>query len=238
MEDVKRNDSRLIESDAQRGFVVWSRAGLGSIVGEPDPDALVRAVEEVPQLLAFPENIALVKQMLPECRAEPAVLFRAPEVLPAPPAHPCFELDPIRIVSSERSQEEPSAVASTARSEEVMRSEPRCREPVVAAFDGARPVAVAYVAWETERHWDVSIDAFESHRRRGYATAAVSHLMHLMRRKGKVAVWGAAHSNPASMNLARRLGFVKADTIWVVDTGRAERLSASSQATSAATCSR
>jgi hypothetical protein len=36
-----------------------------------------------------------------------------------------------------------------------------------------------------------------------------------MRRRGKTAVWGAAASNPASANLARRLGFVEVDRVWV-----------------------
>jgi hypothetical protein len=57
---------------------------------------------------------------------------------------------------------------------------------VVAAFDGTLPVAFSYVASETETLWDVSIDTVESHRRRGYASAAVLHLMHLMKSAVKV----------------------------------------------------
>ncbi len=47
------------------------------------------------------------------------------------------------------------------------------------------------------------------------AFAAVLDVMRSMRRRGKTAVWGAAASNPASANLARRLGFVEVDTLWV-----------------------
>lgn len=87
---------------------------------------------------------------------------------------------------------------------------------VVAAFDGLLPVAFAYVASETGSLWDVSIDTIQSHRRQGYAAAAVLHLMRKMREKGKAAVWGALESNRASASLARRLGFVENDRLWVL----------------------
>jgi predicted GNAT family acetyltransferase len=87
---------------------------------------------------------------------------------------------------------------------------------IVAAFDDTLPVAFAYVASETEALWDVSIETIESHRRRGYAAAAVVSLMHLMKQRGKTAVWGALASNSGSKALARWLGFVEVDTLWVL----------------------
>ncbi|MGQ9427658.1 GNAT family N-acetyltransferase [Gilvimarinus sp. F26214L] len=77
-------------------------------------------------------------------------------------------------------------------------------------------MAFAYVASETESLWDVSIDTIQSHRRRGYAAAAVLYLMRKMRAEGKSAVWGALESNRASASLARRLGFVENDGLWVL----------------------
>ena len=88
--------------------------------------------------------------------------------------------------------------------------------PVVAAFDGALPVAFAYVASETESLWDISIDTIQSHRRQGYAEAAALHLMRRMREQGKSAVWGALQTNRASANLARRLAFMENDKLWVL----------------------
>lgn len=99
--------------------------------------------------------------------------------------------------------------------------------PVVAVFAGALPVAFAYVASETETLWDVSIDTLPSHRRRGYAAAAALHLMRVMRARGKTAVWGALDDNPASANLARRLGFVENGTLWVLTRNASEPPAAS-----------
>lgn len=75
--------------------------------------------------------------------------------------------------------------------------------------------AFAYPASETESLWDVSIDTLESHRRRGYGSAAVVALAAEQARRGKRAVWGAADSNPGSLALARSLGFAEAGRLWV-----------------------
>jgi hypothetical protein len=40
--------------------------------------------------------------------------------------------------------------------------------------------------------------------------------MRFMRKKGKSAVWGALEGNRASAGLARRLGFVERDKLWVL----------------------
>ena len=203
-----REGSSVIENPTHRGFVVWSEdAGLGSVVGEPEPGALALAADRVPELLAFAGDVERVRSLLPGFAVERATLYAAPEDLPPPSPHPCRELDPSEIASLDH-------LPADLRSE--LTAAANAGAPLVAAFDGALPVAFAYAAWETETLWDVSIDTIESHRRQGYAAAAALHLMRAMKEWGKSAVWGAAESNPASANLARRLGFVEVDQLWVL----------------------
>lgn len=205
---LSRDGSDLAESAAGGGFVVWSEdAGLGAVVGEPDPLTLARVSRGVSELLAFPENVEKVRRILRDFQSEPATILSAPAQLPPPPAHPCRRIGQLEIASSRHLPADLVSELSDAAQNGV---------PVIAACDGALPVAFSYAASETETLWDVSIDTVASHRRRGYAASAVVHLMELMRLKGKVAVWGAVASNPASLSLARRLGFVEVDQLWVL----------------------
>lgn len=205
---MAREGSELIENLTRSGFVVWSAEdGSGSVVGEPEPRALAQAAGEVPELLAFADNIERVRSLLPEFEAERATVFSAPERLPPPPPHRCREISLREIAAQVHLPEDLLAELSDLAEGGV---------PVAAAFEGVLPVAFAYVASETESLWDVSIDTIRSHRRQGYAAAAVLHLIRSMREKGKSAVWGALESNRASANLARRLGFVENDRLWVL----------------------
>ncbi|MDX2029698.1 MAG: GNAT family N-acetyltransferase [Blastocatellia bacterium] len=200
--------SVVLENSSRSGFIVWSEEdALGAVVGEPDPVVLARAAKDVSELLAFSENIMQVRSLLPGFLAESATIYSAPAQLPSSPAHICRkigqrEISSLRHLSADL-LEELSDAAEDGRA-------------VVAALDGGLPVSFAYVASETETLWDVSIDTIESHRRQGYAAAAVLYLMRLMRRKRKAAVWGALESNHASSNLARRLGFTENDKLWVL----------------------
>ena len=205
----------VAENATRSGFVVWSADDdLGSVVGQPSPEEVVRAADCVSQILAFPENVEQVRAVLGDFQAEPAAVFSAPAQMPPLRSHPCRQMGHrevalLRHLPTEL-LDELSDVARGGR-------------PIVAAFDGALPVAFAYVASETQALWDVSIDTIASHPRRGYAAAAVVSLMHVMKQRGKTAVWGALASNSASLNLARRLGFVEVDTIWVLSGRAADR---------------
>jgi GNAT superfamily N-acetyltransferase len=200
--------SKLLENLTRSGFVVWSpEDGLGSVVGEPEPDALALAAGDVPELLTFADNIERVRSLLLEFEAEPATVFSAPEQLPPAPLHRCREISLSEMAAQDHLPDELLSELTDVAKDGVS---------VVAAFDDALPVAFAYVASETESLWDVSIDTIQSHRRQGYAAAAVLHLMRSMREKGKSAVWGALESNRASANLARRLGFMENDRLWVL----------------------
>ena len=206
---LQREGSRVIGHPSQDGFVVWnSQHGLGSVLGEPVAGAIEQAAVEVPELLAFPENIERVRPFLPEFNAEPATLFSAPAQLPPAPPHLCREIGLKEITAQAHLPDDLAAELRSAVGDDV---------PMVAAFDGPLPVAFCYAAAQTESLWDVSIDTIQSHRRQGYAAAAALHLMRRMKQKGMTAVWGALDSNPASANLARRLGFVENDRLWVLN---------------------
>jgi GNAT superfamily N-acetyltransferase len=93
------------------------------------------------------------------------------------------------------------------------------RFPVGAGVVDGRPVAVCYPAVSTERHWDVSVETLEGHRRRGYAEAAFHRLVPEMAARGLEPVWGALASNAASLGLAAKLGFVRVGEIVVFSLG-------------------
>jgi len=203
-----REGSKLLENPSRKGFVVWSAGeGLGSVIGEPEPQAVRLAAGDVTEMLAFADNIDRVRSLLPDFETEPATVFSAPEHLPAAPRNRCREISLSEIVAQDHLPADLMAELSRVSEDGVL---------VVAAFDDVLPVAFTYVASETESRWDISIDTIQSHRRQGYAAAAVLHLMRLMREQGKSAVWGALESNRASANLARKLGFVENDRLWVL----------------------
>ena len=61
--------------------------------------------------------------------------------------------------------------------------------------------------------WDISIDTLEGYRRQGHAARCVSYLVAEMRRRGKEPVWAAEETNPPSLRLAAKLGFVPVDEL-------------------------
>jgi GNAT superfamily N-acetyltransferase len=87
--------------------------------------------------------------------------------------------------------------------------------PVAAVWAHRVPVAFCYPVWQTETHWDVSIDTLPEFRGRGYGGRASRALIRHMRREGRAPVWGALDSNAASRALAARLGFIEAAGIAV-----------------------
>lgn len=207
-------ESVVIENATRDGFVVWSEDdGIGAVVGQPDFTALARAADDVSELLAFKENITSTSTLLAHFHAEHATVFVAPpdlaaaQEMPAPSNHLCRQIEPNEL--NLLAHLPPVLLKELT---DVLEDD----APVMAAFAGALPVSFAYVASETETLWDVSIDTVESHRRMGYAASAVMQLVRMMQKKGKTAVWGALESNLASSNLARRLGFIEADELWVL----------------------
>lgn len=85
------------------------------------------------------------------------------------------------------------------------------RSLVAAAISEGWPVSFCYAAARTKGLWDISIDTLEGFRRRGLAARCVSYLAGEMQRAGLRPVWGAEETNPASLGLARKLGFAPVD---------------------------
>jgi hypothetical protein len=140
--------SKLLENPTRNGFVVWSAEdGWGSVVGEPEPNALAQAACDLPALLAFADNIERVRSLLPEFEAELAAVLSVPELLPPPPSHRCREISQSEIAAQEHLPDDLLTLLYDVAGEGVS---------VVAAFGGILPVAFADVASETESLWDVS----------------------------------------------------------------------------------
>lgn len=87
------------------------------------------------------------------------------------------------------------------------------KAPVAASLDDGRPVSFCCAEDETEGLWDIAIETLAGHRRRGHAARCVSWMVTEMRRRGKGPVWAAEETNPASLRLAAKLGFVPADEL-------------------------
>ena len=185
---------------------------LAVVMRWDDRDGLARAFAEVPREFSVvaPEEAAEALAPLAKARArEGATLFQLPPV--AADALPT-----------------PSVSARLLRREEyhhlenlppILRGELRdatSYSPIASAFVEDRPVAFCYAGWETDAHWDVSIDTLNGYRRQGLATAAATCLMKHMAAKGKTAVWGSVESNVASYGLARKLGLQEVDRLTVL----------------------
>jgi len=84
---------------------------------------------------------------------------------------------------------------------------------IAATFVDQQPVSFCYAGAITESLWDISIDTLPEHRRKGYATLCVAHMIRHMQAKGKHPVWQAVEENPASWRLAQKLGFVPVDEL-------------------------
>ena len=88
---------------------------------------------------------------------------------------------------------------------------------MAATFADGNPASFCYVALETERLWDISIDTLADYRGRGYAALCAAYLIEHMLEKGKRPVWCALESNVPSRGLAAKLGFVPVGRIFVFE---------------------
>ena len=182
------------------------------VVGRPEPELIQKAAAVAPELLAVPENAEWTRAALPAWQHEAATIYTAPT------------LDRVRAV--------PPGVVRQLTAEELVRIPARhaglrdellvealAGTPVFAAFAGHQPASFCYPGAVTERWWDISIDTLEPFRRQGYATQCVAHAIQHMAAEGKMPVWGALESNPASARLAAKLGFTPVDTVIVFSPG-------------------
>jgi hypothetical protein len=91
----------------------------------------------------------------------------------------------------------------------------RAHRTIWTAFVDGAPVSFAYAPWRSARWFDVSVDTVPGARQLGLGRLVATAMIHDEHAHGRAPVWGAADDNPASLRLARSLGFVEVDALWV-----------------------
>ena len=90
------------------------------------------------------------------------------------------------------------------------------RGPIWTCFVDGDPVAFAYAPWRSAKWFDVSVDTLPAARQLGLGTiVAAAMIQHECAGRERMPVWGADEDNAASLRLAKRLGFVEIDHLWV-----------------------
>ena len=191
--------------------VVASASTMLAVVLRWDqPDTLTRALRNVPRefsIVGPAEAVDAVRRALPRRANEEATLFH----LPAERAARLSEAPAARLLRTDEYRQLDNLPP-------ILRGElrdARHHSPIAIAEADNRPVSFCYSGWETEKHWDLSIDTLDSHRQRGHGAAACTCLIQHFAALGKTAVWGSVDSNPASTALASKLGFTAVDRLMV-----------------------
>jgi GNAT superfamily N-acetyltransferase len=185
--------------------------GLTCVVGRPVTASITEAASRGNHrndVLVSPEDLDHAVRALPGWRAVRAVLH----LLGDAPRLPDVPEGSVRLLS-------PTEIAALAGVPDDIVSELEAASrwsPIAATLVGERPVSFCYVASETEGLWDISIDTLEGYRRQGHAARCVAYMIEYMKRSNKEPVWGAEETNPASLGLATRLGFVPVDELYVL----------------------
>ena len=175
------------------GVVGSDRARLVVAFGEIDPSALRALANELTE-----HTFLVTDDLVP---ALPRPVERAIlHTLPEPDALPDYE----GATLLEDLAQVPAPLADELRGQRVW----------AAYVDGA-PMSFAYAPWRSPRWFDVSVDTLAGARQLGLATIVAAAMIRDERASGREPVWGADESNHASLRLAKRLGFVAVDEIWV-----------------------
>jgi GNAT superfamily N-acetyltransferase len=204
---------RLVDAAAgDAPMIVTSPSVMLAVVFRWDSrDALARAVSQVPRefsIVAPADAEEALAALLPRRGREGATLFHMP-----PETGKALDCPAVaRLLRPDEYQQLENLPP-------ILRGELReaCTySPIASAFADDRPVSFCYSGWETERHWDISIDTLDGYRRRGLGAAASACLIRHFAEAGKTAVWGSVDSNAESIALARKLGFTPVDRLLVV----------------------
>lgn len=95
----------------------------------------------------------------------------------------------------------------------------RPHRTIWAAFLDGVPAAFAYAPWRSARWFDVSLDTLAEARQLGLGRLVAAAMIRGEAAQGRAPVWGADEGNAPSLRLARSLGFVQIDEIWVAAGG-------------------
>jgi GNAT superfamily N-acetyltransferase len=217
---------------AEGAIVVVRDSALASIAGRPSGDAIASVIGSLSgdvNVLAQMEDADYVARALNRWRRRTAIIH----VLPCPMPWE-QDADPQARVFTRQNAPRFSHVPETLRREllDALKGRTVSRfvpgelpasgrfvggitVPIAAVWADGRPVSFCYPVWQTEAHWDVSIDTLAPYRRRGFGARAARTLIRHMRGIGRAPVWGALESNSGSRALAARLGFLEAAGIAV-----------------------
>jgi hypothetical protein len=91
----------------------------------------------------------------------------------------------------------------------------RARTTVWTAVLDDVAVSFAYAPWRSARWFDVSVDTLVEARQLGLGRVVATAMIRDERAQGREPVWAADEGNVASLRLARSLGFVQVDELWV-----------------------
>ncbi|HEY0194981.1 MAG TPA: GNAT family N-acetyltransferase [Kofleriaceae bacterium] len=95
----------------------------------------------------------------------------------------------------------------------------RAAGPIWTAYVDGLPVSFAYAPWRSPRWFEVSVDTLPPARQLGLGRLVAAALIRDELSRGRAPVWGADEDNQASLRLARSLGFVAVDALWLAVPG-------------------
>ena len=196
------------------GFAVGSdRARLIVVAGDADAAALAALAR------ALPSHTLLVAVERPDLaaatgrRVERALLHALPHAPgsgppPRPEDAPDADAGAVALPADASLAHLPQALA-----EELEAARPH--RTIWTVFLDGLPVSFAYAPWRSARWFDVSVDTLPEARQLGLGRMAAVAMIRGEQALGRAPVWGADEGNAASLRLARALGFVEVDQLWV-----------------------
>ena len=186
------------------GFAVGSdRARLIVVIGDAGAREVAQLAQEMPQHTML---VAIERSDLAAATGRGAVRALL-HTLPDPATLP--ELEGAAPLPADA----PLSHVSDALAEEL--AAVRADRTIWCAVVDGLPVAFAYAPWRSARWFDVSVDTLPQARQLGLGRIVAAAMIRDERAQGREPVWGADEGNAASLRLARSLGFVKVDELWV-----------------------
>jgi RimJ/RimL family protein N-acetyltransferase len=201
--DLDTPRSRFVFRDHDADYVF--------VIGEPNPAAVLASVARRSRklkLLAEQARAPAIQEILPEWSGDRAIIGTLPDEnrLTPPDQAQIVWLDPADLARIDMPPDLREELEGAAR-----------HGRIAASLGDGGPVSFCYAGSVTETWWDVAIDTLPLYRRKGHAARVASFMIRHMTSKQLKPVWGAMEQNPASWQLARRLGFVATDELAVFE---------------------
>jgi hypothetical protein len=188
------------------GFAVGSDpARLVVVAGDADAGAVAALAQEVPHAMLF----AIEREDLAVATGR-GVVRALLHTLPAGPAG--HDLPGLEGASPLPAELTLAHVPEPLAGELAMA---RAHRTIWAAFLDGVAASFAYAPWRSARWFDVAVDTLVEARQLGLGRIVATAMIRDERAQGREPVWAADEGNLASLQLARSLGFVKVDELWV-----------------------